>query len=74
MNQIHVILPKLAVEAALNVGLHVAVHTRDLVGTHRQSADLGACRCLVPKRRLPNKQARPLGHRAKAGVVSVDSC
>ena len=22
----------------------------------------------------PNKQARPLGHRAKAGVVSVDSC
>ena len=23
--------------------------------------------CLVPKRRLPSKQARPLGHRAKAG-------
>ena len=22
----------------------------------------------------PDKQARPLGHRAKAGVVSVDSC
>ena len=30
--------------------------------------------CLVPKRHLPSKQARPLGHRAKVGVVSVDSC
>ena len=34
--------------------------------------------CLVPKRHLPlpdtYKQARPPGHRAKAGVVSVDNC
>ena len=30
--------------------------------------------CLVPKRHLSSKQARPLGHRAKAGFVSVGNC
>ena len=30
--------------------------------------------CLVPKQRLPSKQARPREYRAKAEVVSVDSC
>ena len=44
---------------------------------HNHTAGLAApmSRAEKPKRHLPpNKQARPLGHRAKAGVVSVDKC
>ena len=42
--------------------------------SHLTESEPKLTRCLVPKRHLPSKQARPLGHRAKVGVVSVDSC